>query len=369
MKRPYKICTRCVMDTSDEDIYFDSSGFCNHCNRHHFMSARFGYRRHESDYKLAELVKKIKYDSRKRDYDCVVGVSGGVDSSYVAMICKEIGFRALLVHFDNGWNSEVAVSNINKIVRRLDYDYITEVVDWPSFRDVQLSILRSGSVDLEYPTDLGIFKTVMEAARKNHIKYVISGTNLASEGMLPLTWGYHRYRDVRYFQAIVGSYVKKLSYIPHYSLLEETILRVRYRIQTIALLNFISFSRDLAKEQLADRLGWSDYGGKHAESRITAFWQGYVMNKRFGFDYRRPTLSAEICSGLRSRDDALSILEVAPIVEGDFDETNRFVAKKFGLSMAELSELIHIPPKTYKDFPNSKALIDFVHATYRRIFQ
>lgn len=366
MTKEYQICSRCVMDTSDEDIVFDNSGSCNHCENHFTVSSRFGYTNGDSEAKLDRLVLQIKHESRDRPYDCVVGVSGGVDSSYVALLCKDLGLRALLVHFDNGWNSEVAVQNISRLVRSLGFDYITDVVDWPSFRDIQLSILKSGSVDLELPTDVAIFTTVMEAARKNKVKYIFSGTNLSSEGMLPLTWGYHRYKDIKYYRSLIEPKVREsIKRIPHYSLVREGFYRLVYRFRTVSLLNYVPYNKERAKQELSARLGWSDYGGKHMESRITAFWQGYAMNRKFGFDYRRPTLSAEICSGIVSREHALRILSQDPLKGHDYASLNAYVAKKLGISVEELDVYLNSPVKSYKDFPNSKKLIDFFNGIYK----
>ncbi len=355
------------MDTSDQDIDFDNRGFCNHCRNHYNAQIRYGYDEESSVSLLERQIDGIKRHSRSRPYDCILGVSGGVDSSYAAVLAKEYGLRVLLIHVDNGWNTEVSVRNISTLVSILNFDYISEVIDWASFREVQLAFLRSGSVDLEMPTDIAIFASIYKAAIKHRIKYIISGSNLASEGMLPLTWGYHRYKDMRYYRAIAGRRLaKSLKRIPHLSLPKEIYVRLRYKIKTLYLLNYIKYSKDDAKAILESQFGWRDYGGKHHESRITGFWQGFVMPTKFGFDYRRPTLSAEICTGRITRDAALRILEEPPSVDRFTEEEFFYIAKKFGITKSELQDALNTPPRSYKDFRNSKTIIDFVHNTYRR---
>lgn len=355
------------MDTSDPDIDFDNRGFCNHCRNHYRAQISFGYGEERSSLLREREIEEIKRQSSSRPYDCILGVSGGVDSSYAALLAKEYGLRVLLMHVDNGWNTDVSVQNISKLVSFLNFDYTSDVIDWVSFREVQLAFLKSGSVDLEMPTDIAIFASLYKAAIKHKIKYIISGANLASEGMLPLTWGYHRYKDMRYYRAIAGKgLVKSLKRIPHLSLPEEIYVRLRYRINTLYLLNYIKYNKDGAKAILESQFGWRDYGGKHHESRITGFWQGFVMPTKFGFDYRRPTLSAEICTGQITRDVALRILEEPPSMDRFTEEEFIYIAKKFGITKAELQDTLNTPPKSYKDFRNSKTIIDFVHNTYRR---
>lgn len=355
------------MDTSDPDIDFDSQGFCNHCRNHHKAQIPFGDDVKSSLSLLEREIERIKSHSRNRPYDCILGVSGGIDSSYAAVKAKEYGLRVLLMHVDNGWNTEVSVHNISKLVSFSNFDYTSEVIDWSSFREIQLAFLRSGTVDLEMPTDIAIFASIYRAAIKHRIKYIISGSNLASEGMLPLTWGYHRYKDMRYYRAIAGARLaESLKRVPHLSLAEEIYVRLRFKIKTLYLLNYINYSKDNAKVILEDQFGWCDYGGKHHESRITGFWQGFVMPTKFGYDYRRPTLAAEICTGRITRGAALRILEEPPSVDRFTEEDFLYIAKKFGITRSELQDALNTPSRSYKDFRNSKAIIDFVHNFYRR---
>jgi N-acetyl sugar amidotransferase len=358
-----------VMDTSDPMIEFDQKGYCNHCNNFLLNLASRTYKQGYSERLWQSYLETIKVRSKSAPYDCVVGVSGGVDSSYVALLCKEYGLRVLMVHLDNGWNSEIAARNIKQIVDRLEFDYMSVVIDWNAFRDVQLAFLRSGSVDLEMPTDIAIHASLVKTAVKKGIRYILSGGNLSSEGMLPLAWGYHRYKDMYYYRHIVNNFSRaNLRNLPTLGLWQEGIYRLFNRFKVLYILNYHFYDRSIAKKRLTNELGWHDYGGKHHESRITAYWQGYVMYDKFGFDYRRPTLSAEICNGITDRASALEMLGLPPFSQDLVRNQELYVAKKFGLDVPQLKKILESPPKSYFDFPNQKALIDRLYNFYRHSF-
>lgn len=363
----YRICTRCVMDTSDPQISFDIEGHCNHCRAFFERRSALEHGGYDSERAWESHVREIKSRSKFARYDCVVGVSGGVDSSYVALLCKQYSLRVLMVHVDNGWNSEIASRNIRRLVDELKFDYMSVVINWKEFREVQLAFLRSGSVDLEMPTDIAIYASLVHTAVKNGIRYIISGGNVSSEGMLPIAWGYHRYKDMRYYRYIVKKYSKaNLKDIPTIGLWSEGFYRLLDRFRVFYILNFHRYDRNSAKRELENRVGWQDYGGKHHESRITAFWQGYVMKEKFGFDYRRPTFSAEICSGLMSRDNALLQLDL-PAFDSEFVlRQELYIAKKFRLDLESFRALLASPPKSYFDFPNQKGFIDLFYNFYRK---
>ncbi len=205
-KKNYKVCSYCVMDTSDEDIIFNDKGRCNHCLDFEVVLRDSKYAKNNSEEKLNKLLNTVKLKGEKKKYDCLVGISGGVDSCYMAYLCKKWGLKPLLIHMDNGWNSEIAVKNVKKMVDKLGFDYVSYVLDWREFREIQLAFLKSSIVDLEMPTDIAIAASLYETAAKHGIKYIISGGNFSGEGILPLTWGYHVLKDEKLYRKIVKTY-------------------------------------------------------------------------------------------------------------------------------------------------------------------
>ena len=363
--KPYQVCTRCVMDTSDPDIVFDENGICNHCTSFIERLQSRGYIKGESEAQWQQYVDVIKEQEKGKTYDCIVGISGGVDSCYVAYLCKHYGLRALLVHMDNGWDTEIAVNNIKSVAKALDFDYISYVLDWEEFKNVQLAYLKSSSVDLEMTTDVAILASIYETAAKYNIRYIISGGNLSSEGILPLQWGYHRYKDMKMYNYIVKKYSStRIKKVPTIGLLKESYYRFFKKMKTLYILNYIDYDKDAAKKHLMDHLNWKDYGGKHHESKITAFWQGYVMNAKYNMDYRRSTYASQICLGQISREEALEKLKEKPFDDAKVQDDKKYIAKKYGISPEELESYLKLPPKTYVDFPNNKKLIDFCYGLY-----
>lgn len=366
-KREYQMCTRCIMDTSDPDIQFDEQGICNHCTSFIDRLQSRQYVKGESEAIWSHYVEVIKQHGKGKQYDCIVGISGGVDSCYTAYLCKKHGLRALLIHMDNGWDTEIAVNNIITLAKELDFDYMSYVLDWEEFKNIQLAYLKASSVDLEMPTDVAILACIYEVAAKHKIKYIISGGNLSSEGILPLHWGYHSYKDMKMYNHIVRKYSNiSIKKVPVIGLLKESWYRFFYKIKTLYILNYIDFNKDVAKKYLMDNLNWKDYGGKHHESKITAFWQGYVMYEKFGMDYRKAIFSSQICLHQISREEALKKLEEQPFNDEKIKEDKKYIAKKFGITNEELEQYLKLPPKTYVDFPNNKKLIEFCYRLYNK---
>lgn len=353
------------------DIVFDEKGQCNHCTTAmQNQTTRTTYIPGKSEELLNNVVSNMKSKGKNSKYDCLVGISGGVDSCYVAYLCKTLGLRPLLLHMDNGWDSEISVQNIKNVAKKLDVDYFSYVLDWQEFREIQLAFLKSSSVDLEYPTDIAIFASINEIAKKHNIKYLISGGNGTSEGILPLTWGYHVKRDMKYYKAIVKQFSKvPLKKVPTESILGEIYNKFVKNIRTVYILSYVNYNKEEAKKLLQDQLGWQDYGGKHHESKITAFWQSYVMPTKFNMDYRRATYSSQICSGQITRTDAILKMESAlPYKPENVERDKQYVAKKYEITNEELDKYLSAPPKTYKDFSNNKNFVDFVMNTYKKIF-
>lgn len=368
--KAYQICNRCVMDTSDPDIVFDKLGNCNHCEDFLTRVSLDTYKPGKSETQLKQIIDNIKRTGQGKSYDCIVGISGGVDSCYTAHLCKEYGLTPLLIHMDNGWNTEISVKNVKTMVDKLGFDYVSYVLDWNEFREIQLGFLKSSIVDLEMPTDIAIPGAIYEIAKKHGIKYIISGGNNSAEAILPLQMGYHVYKDMKLYKHIVNKYSKfKLNKVPTVSLWSEFYYKMIKNIKTIYPLNYIQFNKDEAREYLIKNYGWENYGGKHHESRITAFWQSYVMPTKYNMDYRRTTFAAQICSGQIKREEALTKLSELPYSPEKIEEDKKYIAKKFGITLQELEGYLQSEPKTYKDFPNQKAIIEFVHKTYNWIFK
>ncbi len=367
INRDYQICQRCVMDTSDCDIEFDESGICNHCKDFEKVLAQPKYDKKEAEIKLTSLIGQIKSKRKNKEFDCLIGISGGVDSCYTAYLCKKWGLKPLLMHMDNGWNSEIAVKNVKNVVTNLNLDYQSYVLDWNEFREIQLAFLKSSIVDLEMPTDIAIAASLYETANKYGIKYIISGGNYSGEGILPLTWGYHVLKDEKLYRNIVKKYSKnKLKKIPVVGLRGEIYYKFIKGIKIIYPLNLIDYNKDKARIFLKNELGWKDYGGKHHESRITAFWQSYAMPTKYNMDYRRATYSSQIISGQITRDEALEKLEPLPYDLEKVEQDKQYIAKKYRISNSELEEYLSLPPKTYKDFINNKEKIEWFYNIYKK---
>ncbi len=366
MNAHYQICNYCVMDTSDPDIQFDENGVCNHCKDFRTVLENIKLDEENSQLKLEQLLNTIKNKGKGRKYDCLIGISGGVDSCYTAYLCKKWGLRPLLMHMDNGWNSEIAVKNVKKIVDKLNLDYLSYVLDWEEFKEIQLAFLKASVVDLELPTDIAIAASLYQTAARYNIPYIISGGNYSGEGILPLTWGYHVLKDMKYYQYIVKHYSKtKIKKVPVVGLKGEIYYKFIKGIKTLYPLNLIQYNKDEAREFLVSQFGWQYYGGKHHESFITAFWQSYAMPTKFNMDYRRATYSSQIVSGQITRDEALQKLKDSPFDPQKVQYYKEYVAKKFGITLQELETYLQLPPKTYKDFPNDKKLILKFYEIYK----
>jgi N-acetyl sugar amidotransferase len=356
------------MDTSDLEIAFDKNDYCNHCNEFLYKRAKHLYRGKESDEALNRILEDMKYAGKGKAYDCIVGLSGGIDSSYVAYISKQKGLRVLAVHLDNGWNSEEAVMNIKHIVRKLKIDYESYVLDWEEFKDLQLSFLKASVPEAETPTDMAIPASCHYFAAKYDVKYIISGGNLATEGILPRSWHYNA-KDMKYFNHIQKTFgEKRVKKFPAFGFEKEMYYKLIKGIKTIYLLNYVPFAKEAAMKLLKEQLDWKFYGGKHYESKYTRFIQSYYLYEKFGIDYRRATLSTQICTGANSRADAIEQLKSKPYDLSKIDEEKRYISKKLGISNDELERISNLPEKWFWDYPNDAKKIGFIYDTYRKLF-
>jgi N-acetyl sugar amidotransferase len=367
MSVPYRQCTRCVMDTSDVQIAFDSEGHCNHCTEYLQNGFKLVYQGASSDATRLALVEKIKRAGVGRQYDCVVGISGGVDSCFLAYKAKELGLRPLLLHLDNGWNSDIAVANIRQVVDKLGLDYQSKVLDWADFRAIQVAFLKASIVDAEIPTDVAIAASWHEVAAEHGIKYIICGSNFATEGILPKSWAYHA-RDLKFFKAILQRFCsRRIGPFPTFSVLRELYYKYVRGIRIVYLLNHLPYAKADAIATLKEKLGWRSYGGKHSESKYTGFLQSYILPTKFNLDYRRATLSTQICAGAVTREDALEELKKLPYDAAKIDDDKRYICKKLELSLEEFEAIMQLPPKTHRDYPNNERFIEFVYRVYRAL--
>ncbi|MFQ1063066.1 N-acetyl sugar amidotransferase [Bordetella trematum] len=359
--RPYQQCTRCVMDTTDPDITFDEQGLCSHCQRYDLMVRDIVDRatRDERRAELEAVVARIKAAGQGKDYDCIMGLSGGVDSSYIAYLTRELGLRPLAVHFDSGWNSELAVSNIENIVKRLGIDLYTHVVNWDEMRDLQLAFFKASVANCDIPTDHAFPAILLSQAAKHGIKYVLSGSNYATEFILPSSWGYQS-GDLRHLKDIHRQFGQgRLREYPTIGFFKQYIWYPYIRrIKTVKLLNYLPYNKFEAKQIIMRELGWRDYGGKHYESVFTRFFQGYYLPTKFGYDKRLAHLSSLINSGQLSREQALQELREPTYDPALQAEDKRFVAKKLGVSVDELDAIFARPNKDYTAYKSYAKLFD-----------
>lgn len=339
----YQVCTVTVMDTTDPNITFDENGVCNYV--HDFRAFQRTLPDPETrDRRLSATLDEIKRSAKGRPYDCVLGLSGGVDSSYMAYLAKQWGLRPLVVHFDNGWNSELAVKNIEEIVNRLGFDLETLVMDWQEFRDLQRAYFKASVVDIEVCTDQLIQGALHRLAAKNAIRAILSGTNWATEWLMPPSWNYRK-QDLVNLRNIHRQFGTV-------SLRNSTTLGLREQIwytyfkgiKTYGVLDLVDYSKAGAKQVLINELAWRDYGGKHYESVFTRFYQGHVLPVKFNVDKRRAHLSNLILTGEITRDEALRELQQPTYDEDLQAEDKDYVAKKLGFSAAEFDSILAADP-------------------------
>jgi N-acetyl sugar amidotransferase len=348
-----RVCTRCIMDTTDPDIVFDADGVCNHCHRYEAVASQRLVPPELRKNRLDSLVTEIKNAGVGKPYDCVIGVSGGVDSTYVAWVVKDLGLRPLAVHLDNGWNSELAVSNIEKTLKTLGIDLYTHVIDWEEFRDLQVSFLRASTPDGEVPTDHAIFALLYQLAAKHGLKHIITGTNVISEAILPEKWGYG-YFDWSYVKDVHRRFgTSRLSTYPHFSLINLFYYVFLRSIRMVSILNFIDYNKKEAMDVLQKQLGWVYYGGKHYESIYTRFYQAYVLPRKFNIDKRKAHYSNLVLSGQMSRPEALEAMREPVYPEKLLEEDREYAIKKLGLDESSFGEIMAAPNKTFLDYRNN----------------
>lgn len=343
-------CSKCVLDTNDDpSLTFNSNGVCNHCQAYEKEFLVNPLTENEKREYVNNILAEIKKDGGQ--YDCIIGLSGGVDSSYLAYLAKQWGLKALLVHMDNGWNSELAVDNINRIVDYTGFDLHTEVLEWEQFKDLQLSYIKASVLDWEVPTDHFIRSTLYKVSIQKKCKHLISGTNQQTEFILPFSMRYNKADTANLLDIHKQFGLKKINKLNIMSPLKIWNLLKKYKIKEHPLLNYISYNKDKAKKTIMDEMGWRDYGGKHYESIFTRFYQGHILFTKFKIDKRKAHLASLINSGQIKKEDALIELQKSPYPsENMLNEDFEYVAKKFDMTVEEFAKLLDKPPVPHSNY-------------------
>lgn len=349
----YQCCTRCVMDTTDPEINFDAHGTCNHCRHFYERVRREWFPNDEGRHRWEAIVQQIKASGKGKEYDCILGLSGGIDSSYLAIKVQEWGLRPLVMHVDAGWNSELAVANIESIVKHCGYDLHTHVVDWEDMRDLQLAYLRSAVANQDVPQDHIFFASLYHFATKNRIRYILSGGNIATEGIFPSTW-HGSAMDAINLQAIHKRYgERKLASYKTISFFEYYLWYPFYnKMRTIRPLNYMPFNKTAALKELEEKVGYKPYQRKHGESLFTKLFQNYYLPEKFGIDKRRPHLSSLIVSNQMTREEAVENLKEPLYEPAELSIDIAYFCKKLRISHQEFDALMKAPIHHYTEFPN-----------------
>ncbi|MBS1652566.1 MAG: N-acetyl sugar amidotransferase [Bacteroidetes bacterium] len=352
-----KACPRCILNSEIvKHIEFDEkSGLCNFCINYDNLVEKIGDEKQRSKW-IADKIAEIKHYGKGKKFDCILGVSGGVDSTYLAYWCKKNELRPLIVHFDNGWNSELAVQNIQNICSKLDFDLQTIVINWDEFKELQLAYLRSGVIDMEVLTDHAIAATITQIASKHKIKYLLSGFNIATEAIMPSEWVYDKL-DWENIKDIYDKYGndKPLKTFPHLTFKNKILNYWFFKTELIQVLNYINYNKADAKKIITSELNWRDYGGKHYESIFTKFYQAYILPQKFKVDKRYAHLSNLICSKQITKEEAVKELEL-PLYnsQNDLQSEKRYVLKKLTMTEEEFDAIMKRSPQSHHNFKTEK---------------
>lgn len=356
----YKICSRCVMDETDASIQFDENGVCNHCHKFDEVQSLQLFTGTDGESRLQNIVRKIKEEGAGKEYDCIIGLSGGVDSSYLAVKIKDFGLRPLVVHVDAGWNSELAVSNIEKIIKYCGYDLHTHVMNWEEMRDLQLSYMKAAVANQDVPQDHAFFSSMYHFAVKNNIKYILSGGNLATEAVFPDTWHGSamdaiNLKDIhkKYGSKPLRDY-KTISFFEYYFWYPFA-----KGMRTVRPLNFMDYNKNEAEKYLQDTVGYRSYARKHGESIFTKLFQNYYLPTKFGYDKRKLHYSSMILSEQLSREEAIAKLAEPLYDANELEVDIDYFCKKMRINRQQFDELMQAPMHDYSDFKSWDKLQDF----------
>ena len=356
---PYRQCSLSVLDTYDDPtLRFDENGVCHYFEDYKRAEAAGVFTGEEGERRFKAVIDRIKADGVGRPYDCIMGVSGGVDSTYIAYLAHQHGLRPLAVHFDNGWNSELAVQNIQNILDKLSIDLHTLVVDWEEFRDLQLAYLKSSVVDIEVASDHAIFATLYRLASKHGIKHILNGNNIVTEHVLPKHWIFAKGDHVNLLAIHKAHGTLPLKTYPLFDYQVKKYIQKVQGVQSHTILNLVPYDKAAVKEVIKKELGWTDYGGKHYESIWTRFYQGHILPTKFGIDKRKAHLANLIFSSQITKEEAIEELKQPIYPQEFFQQDYGFVLKKLNLSETEWQTLMKTPPRSHYDYDYERPLFD-----------
>lgn len=360
-------CTRCVLSNEDDPaITFDAQGCCNHCQQYDRDLPRVVIGGDKGLQRWQAKVEEMKRAGKGKKYDCILGVSGGTDSTYLALKAKESGLRLLCVHLDNGWNSKEASSNIKNIIRKLQVDLFTHVVDWEEFKDIQQAYFKAGVLDLDVPTDHAMLACLYDQAIRHKIKYILSGHNYVTEAILPGNFNF----DKGDAQNLLNIHAKfghiPIKTFPLFRQREKYLVSHYYKLISIRPLNWIAYNKEEAKKEISEKLGWKEYGAKHFENIFTRFYQGYILPVRFGIDKRKAHLATLICSGQITKAQAQEELQKPAYDSAQLEIDMQFVLNKFGWSKEEFDHLMKLPIVPHQEYGVEKPWSHYIGIQYLR---
>lgn len=357
--RNYQLCKNCVMDTSDINIVFDNKGICDHCNTFYSKIKPFWHTDEIGLNELKSLVEKIKKEGKGKDFDCLMGMSGGIDSSYLLYkMVTEFGLRPLVFHVDAGWNSQIAVNNIERLVDGLGLDLYTEVINWEEMKDLQLAFIKSGVPHIDVPQDHAFFATMYKFASKYKVKTILTGGNYSTECVRnPLEWMYYQSDSIQLNDIYSRFGSGKLEDYKVTNILWHKIWLPYFKgIKLYRPLDFIPYNKEQAMQELVDKFGYQKYPQKHFESRFTRFYEGFWLPERFGFDTRKVQFSSLILTNQMTRDEALLKLNEKVYTKEQIDEDFEYISNKLGITVDELWSYFYAPKKSYKDYKSQENL-------------
>lgn len=350
-------CKQCLLSTSDtKHIFFDDNGICNYCN-YYTTKIKELNSNEEKQKILLNKIKQIKNSGKGKKYDCLLGLSGGVDSSYMALLVKEFELRPLVIHLDNGWNSDIAVKNIENICEKYEYELYTYVIDWEEFVNLQKAYLKAGVVDIEVLTDHAIYAILSKLAHKFGIKHTLSGFNYETEAVMPKGWTYGK-RDFLNIKDIVSKFGNGATFktFPYVSFYRALYYYWFLKLETLEILNYVDYDKEKAKKRLIEEVGWVDYGGKHYESIFTKFYQSYILPVKFHVDKRKAHLSNQICAGKITKREAIEKMNSSPYDVYSIEGEKEYILKKFGFTVEEFEKIMQEKPRLHSDFDSDQRL-------------
>ncbi|MFV0501422.1 MAG: N-acetyl sugar amidotransferase [Bacteroidales bacterium] len=357
MKNNIQVCTNCVMDTTDSKIVFDENGVCDHCKTYYKDIEPIWNYGKGREKELYRIVSKIKEDGKGKDFDCLIGMSGGIDSSYLLYLAKEkLGLRPLVFHVDAGWNTQLAVNNIERLVDKLNLDLFTEVIDWEEIKDLQLAFFKSGVPHIDVPQDHAFFATMYKFASKYKVKTILTGGNYSTECVRnPLEWMYYQSDSIQLKDIHNKFGSKQLKNYPVTNILWHKFYLPYFKgIKLIRPLDYMPYDKKGAMQLLEEKFAWQPYPQKHFESRFTRFYESYWLPERFGYDTRKVQYSSLILTGQMTREEALEKLKYPAYDSENIVHEMEFVANKLGIGLDELQTYFKMPKKTYQDYKSQE---------------